>query len=123
MEIIITGLKTFGHHGVMPDEQEEGQQLLVDMVMDLGPDWRLGNDDIAETIDYAKVCEFVAKKVASTRFMLLESLADHIVEELVDRYPIKSVKVTISKPFVRMKNEVSSVGVSLERKPRGNILS
>lgn len=91
------------------------QTLLLDL--DLGTDIRPAaeSDDLAAAVDYAAVAQFVQTLAAEGECQLLETLAEHIADELRTRFDLPWVRLRLSKPGILPR--CRTVGVCIERGP------
>lgn len=114
--ILLEGMVFEGTHGVHEHEQRNPQPFEVDVELrlDLGPAGR--TDDLERTIDYSRVFTEVGELVATTRYALIEALAERIASELLARWPADEVVVRIRKPAVDLGGPFRSVGVELTRR-------
>lgn len=105
-----------GTHGVYPEEQAAPQafEVDVDLALNLQPAGLA--DDLAQTIDYGTVYDACRQIVESTRFNLVEALAEAIAHELLVNYPADEIVVRIRKPGVRLSGPFRSVGVEIRRR-------
>lgn len=117
--IILKGMTFFGRHGLLPREMEEGQPFVVDLTLrlDLAPAGQA--DDLGETVDYSLVLDVVREVVENRRFNLLEALAEAIAREMLQRFPVYSVRVRVKKPHAPLGGILEHVAVDIER-GRGN---
>ena len=101
--------------GVYSKERETLQPLVFDFDIELNADLTRSfkTDDIADTVDYAKVCRVVREYVQNTQFQLLESLAKHVCEQLLSQFPISKCAVKITKKPADLK-DVLGVAVEYE---------
>lgn len=113
--IEIRGLRVTGHHGVHEHEQREGQPFVVDVVLHADTQIAARTDDLDDTVDYSQLVTEVADIVRTTRFNLLEALAAHIADRLLQIPRVAAVLVRITKPEVRLPEEVDAVVVSVHR--------
>ena len=113
--IRIEGMVFEGTHGVHEHEQRHPQPFEVDieLVRDLGPAGR--TDDLARTIDYSAVFTDVGRIVATTRFRLIEALAERIATDLLETYDPDEVLVRICKPAVDLGGTFRAVGIEIVR--------
>lgn len=113
--IILQGIRFYGHHGVDPAEQKLGQRFQVDI--ELGLDLRPagGSDDLTATVNYAEVHRLVVEVGTKERFHLLEALAERIAQTILERFPVKEVKVRACKPSPPIHGELGFVGVEIVR--------
>ncbi len=116
VEIIIKGLEIYAHHGLLPQEREEGQVFFFDLDLTLSSCPACKSDDIEGTVDYAQVADCVEEVSAGRNYNLLERLASVVAETVLGRFPdIESVKVTVAKSKPPMAHPAGSVAVSAER--------
>ena len=114
--IILDSMLFSGTHGVYPEEQETPQPFEVDveLAMNLQPAGLA--DDLERTVDYSRVFETCRQIVESTRFNLVEALAEAIAHELLVGFPVDQVTVRIRKPNARMGGTLRAVGVEIRRR-------
>jgi dihydroneopterin aldolase len=89
------GLEVFGRHGVLPEEQREGQTFLFDVELEIDEP---AADRVEQTVDYRDVAAAVRRLSDATRFDLLEALAAAVADELVAAFPVASARVRARKP-------------------------
>ena len=113
--ILIEGIVVQGTHGVHPEEQVTPQpfEIDVELALDLQPAGL--TDDLERTIDYSKVFLTCREVVESTRFLLIEALAEAIAEALFAGYPADEVVVRIRKPAVDLGGPFRAVGIEIRR--------
>lgn len=92
----IKALKVNTKIGVYAWEQRINQQLLIDI--SIGADFSSCLEDLANTIDYAHLCERVSLYVSSKSFQLIETVANEVAELIQTEYKVTNVTVGISKP-------------------------
>jgi dihydroneopterin aldolase len=114
--ILLEGMVFQGTHGVHEHEQRHPQpfEIDVELHLDLQPAGR--TDDLERTIDYSRVFTQVGHIVASTRFALIEALAEAIAHELLAGHPAQQVVVRIRKPAVDLGGPFRAVGVEITRR-------
>ena len=105
MIVELHGIELHGHHGVLEQEQRDGQRLLYDVELEVGE--RGATDRIEDAVDYREVAATV-REVNDRRFHLLEALAATLADALVERFPVERVKVRVRKP------EVEPAGLALD---------
>lgn len=116
--IEVRGLEVFAHHGVYPHEREEGQRFRVDIELDVDTRIPAQSDNIDDAVDYGAVVREVADLVRSTRYHLLERLANRIVEHLLNIPRVAAASVRICKPDVELGEQVDEVAVTVRRARR-----
>jgi 7,8-dihydroneopterin aldolase/epimerase/oxygenase len=95
MILELEGLAIFGRHGVLEEERRDGQEFLYDIRLDVG---EAGvTDRIEDAVDYRRVADCVREVSDSRSFNLIEALATAVVDALVERFPVRSVRVQVTK--------------------------
>jgi FolB domain-containing protein len=100
--------------GVNPDERREKQDVVINLCLhaDLRKAGR--TDNFADTVDYKTVKQRVIKLVDSSKFFLVEALAEAIARICLEFPLVKQVDVRVEKPgalrFAR------TVGVEISRR-------
>lgn len=117
-KIIMNGMEFYGYHGVLPGEQEIGQRFLVDLELAAYLEHSGRLDDLAETIDYSELFGLVEKIVTEERFNLIEALAEHIAQAVLDRYSVEEVMVRVKKPHAPLGGIFNYVAVEIHRSPQ-----
>ena len=116
LRITIKGLKVFAHHGVLPQERRQGQLFLFDTGLTLKRSAAPGSDDLADTVDYAAVCDLVAGTATGQTFNLLERLAEVTAAAILEKFPqADRVKVRVSKPAPPIPHPVGEVAVMIKK--------
>jgi dihydroneopterin aldolase len=116
LRITIKGLEVFAHHGLLPGEKELGQRFLFDIGLSLKRSAAPETDDVADTVDYAAVCDCVAETAAAGSFNLLERLAAVVADEVLARFPaVDRVKVRVAKASPPLPHPVGQVAVMIKR--------
>jgi 7,8-dihydroneopterin aldolase/epimerase/oxygenase len=108
MRVELHGLEVFGHHGVLPEEQRDGQQFWFDVELEVGE--RGASDRIEDAVDYRLVADAV-REVSARRFDLLEALATATADALLERFGPDRVRVRVRKRPADMPVEYSAVTV------------
>ena len=117
--IVLEGMAFQGTHGVYPEEQERPQRFEVDVIMTRNLQPAGLSDDLADTIDYGRVFDACRQIVESTRFNLIEALAEAIAHEVLADFPADEVVVRVRKPEVQLGGEVGTVGIEISRRRAG----
>jgi dihydroneopterin aldolase len=111
--IELLGLELHGYHGVLDEERRAGQRFLFDVWLDVG---ELGlSDRIDEAVDYRAVAAAVREVSDARAYHLLEALAAAIADALVARFPVRSARVRVRKPDVRLDPPVEHAAVTVTR--------
>lgn len=95
--IAISQLELQARLGVTESERAQSQRITISLLLE--PDLAFAeiNDDIRNTLDYAKVCDRV-KMITDTRARnLIETLAEDITAELLRAFPLRSIEIELRK--------------------------
>jgi dihydroneopterin aldolase len=114
--IEIRGLRVAGICGVLPEEQERTQPLVVDLDLVCDLDEAGRTDDLATTVDYGAVIDRVHDLVARGRVALLERLASDIAEACLADERVDEVTVSVRKLRPPVPQLVDTTGVRLTRR-------
>lgn len=98
--------------GVHAHERVAPQVLRLDIEIELPGRAACRSDRLADTIDYAEVVEDIRHRLAGTRFLLLERLADDLGRFIVERFGARRASVQALKPGILP--GVGAVGVRIE---------
>ena len=115
--ICISGIRSFGHHGALPEETRLGQRFTVSV--DLEVDTRpaaAAADDLKLTVDYGKVIETVEAQLKGKPVYLIETLAQQIAARILGTFPmVKAVTVEVTKPFAPVAADFDAISVKIRR--------
>ncbi len=120
--IAVMGIRGFGYHGVLEHETRLGQEFTVDAVLDVDMEPAAAADDLTLTVDYGQVAEVVHGRIAGPAFLLVETLADRICDDLVALPGVHAVAVTIHKPHAPMPVPVGDVQVTRRRQAQARVV-
>ena len=95
MILELEGLSVFGRHGVLDEERRDGQEFLYDIALDVGDAG--ASDRIEDAVDYREVADCVRQISDGREFNLIEALAQAVADALVERFPVRSVRVRVTK--------------------------
>jgi dihydroneopterin aldolase len=96
--IAIRDIVAHGCHGVSPGERERTQPLHLDLVIDVDLSRPAATDELADTIDYARVHGEIVEIVERHSYALLERLAAVILDRLFADARIVRAELSIAKP-------------------------
>jgi dihydroneopterin aldolase len=113
--ITLTGITGYGHHGVFAAERELGQPFVVDLTCELDLARAGAEDDLDQTIDYARLARAVVADVEGDPLDLIEALADRIAQTCLGYEAVQRVEVTVHKPNAPLPVRVADVAVTLTR--------
>ncbi|MFI1767339.1 dihydroneopterin aldolase [Streptomyces sp. NPDC020800] len=113
--ILLTGLRTFGHHGVGEAERTTGQVFVVDAVLEVDTRPAALTDDVSETVDWHLLAQRIDKLVTGSSFRLVETLAASIADECLADALVAAVEVTVRKPHAPIPLAFDEVAVRIRR--------
>ncbi len=94
MIIELVGLQVFGRHGVDDDEREHGRTYLYDVALEVAEPIA---DRLEATVDYRAVAACVREVSDEEKYLLIETLAAAVADELATRFRAKRVQVRVRK--------------------------
>ena len=113
--VALTGLRVRGHHGVLAAERADGQDFVVDAVLELDLRPAGASDDLADTVDYGVLANRLAAVVAGEPVDLLETLATRLAEICLADGRVVTVEVTVHKPAAPIDLSFTDVSVTVIR--------
>jgi dihydroneopterin aldolase len=117
IELELHGLEVFGRHGALEHERNEGQDFLYDVLLEV-PEQAARSDRLEDAVDYRLVADVVREVSDSKAFTLLEALAEAVAEALLERFPVRRVRVRVRKRKLALRVEYSAATASLARDDR-----
>ncbi len=109
--VVLEGMRFHGYHGVFEEEARFGAPFVVDVELefDLPVD-----DDLAKTVDYARVYARVAALMTGERRRLIETLAHDAARVVLLGEPLlDAVTVRVHKPHAPLPGVVGDVFVEV----------
>lgn len=116
--IILSGMEFFGYHGALPAERELGQRFVIDVEIACDLEAAGRSDDLSKSVDYSEVFELVARIATGEPCRLIESVAERIAQEILQRFAVDEVLVRVKKPQAPLKGIFSWVAVEITRRRR-----
>lgn len=114
--IFIEKLTVFATIGVYDWEQQIKQKLVFNLEMAWDNQRAAAEDNVEHCLNYADVSQFILDYVSSKPFLLIETVAHQVAEQLQQRFSIPWLKLTLSKPHAVA--QAFSVGIIVERGQR-----
>jgi 7,8-dihydroneopterin aldolase/epimerase/oxygenase len=106
LRIELSGIELRGFHGLLDEEQRDGQRFRFDVVVDVPEP---AEDDIDAAVDYRDLVACVREISDGQRFQLLETLAATVADELRRRFPVERAEVRVAKPDLELEGGQASV--------------
>lgn len=95
--IELLGMHFKAYHGCLPEERTNGGDYVVDFRCSVNPENAIQTDDLADTIDYAKIYRIIADEMAIPS-NLLEHVAGRIRDAVEAAFPdLEEFEISISK--------------------------
>ncbi|WP_018352314.1 dihydroneopterin aldolase [Longispora albida] len=113
--ITLTGLRVRGYHGVYEFERRQGQDFVVDVVLELDLARAAASDDVADTVHYGELAAQLAAIVAGEPVNLIETLADRLASACLADTRVRACEVTVHKPQAPIEQEFADVSVTVRR--------
>jgi 7,8-dihydroneopterin aldolase/epimerase/oxygenase len=95
--IRLTQIRCYGFTGFLPEEQVLGQWFEVDLAMQVSVRSAGLSDRIEDTLDYRSVISRVQTLVQTSRFALVERLAEAIATSILEETQVQEVQVQLHK--------------------------
>ncbi|MGO3345713.1 MAG: dihydroneopterin aldolase [Marinomonas sp.] len=112
--VFIEGLSVKAVIGVYEWEKKIKQDLVFDLEMEHDNREPAKNDDLAKTLDYEAISNFIIAFCIERQFELIETLAEHLCDELITTFNIHALIMTLRKPGAV--KAAKSVGVKITRR-------
>lgn len=113
--ISLVGLRVFAYHGVLVEEQESGQEFLIDVTMRTNLAGAAGSDDLSDTLDYSAVAAAIHARVAGERWNLIERVAERVADLVLEDERVAGVAVRVHKPDAPIPVPFEDVVVEVRR--------
>jgi dihydroneopterin aldolase len=111
--VFIRSLRIPALVGVYDWEKAGPQTLELELEIGLKSGRSFVSDDLRDTIDYDELCKTITRDLAARRFQLLEALAEHVADRVVNDFGAQWVKLSVAKLAVVANTH--AVGVRIER--------
>lgn len=114
-KVCVQGLEVYGYHGFLPEERVLGQSLIVDL--EVGCDLRpVGESDaLGSGISYVELIAIAQEIVSTTKFQLLEAVAEAIAAKVLSLAAARNVHIRIEKPRPPIPNFKGTVSIAITR--------
>jgi dihydroneopterin aldolase len=115
-KIVLDGFRLPVSIGVLPRERLAPQTLILRIELYFSLECAGHSDDLADTVDYAALCERMKEVAASRHFNLLENFAETLSDMILAEFAVEEVCLLAEKPGALP--EIARVGVEIRRKSR-----
>ena len=112
-KIKLENLNFYGYHGVYNKEIKDGQEFILNL--DISYNYNDSSDSVSKTIDYIELYNLLKKIFNKTRYNLLETLGNEIINQVLDNYAsIYYIKVNIRKPSISIEQNNDFINIEIE---------
>ena len=112
--ILIEGLKVETVVGCFDWERQILQPLLLDLKIWVDLSAAVKSDLLADTLNYAEICEIASQTITQAKPELIEHAAGLVLIALFEQYQtIEKINITVRKPAIIP--AAQSVGIQIER--------
>lgn len=113
--IELTGLRVRGFHGVFEHERRDGQEFVVDAVLEMSTASAAESDELSDTVDYGGLAQRLAAVISGEPVNLLEKLVARLAEECLTDPRVAAATVTVHKPQAPIPLAFDDVAVTVRR--------
>ncbi|WP_026583023.1 dihydroneopterin aldolase [Bacillus sp. J33] len=115
-KIHVNHMEFYGYHGVFPEETRLGQRFAVDLTVETDLKKAGQTDNLEDSINYGELYTVCKEVVEGKPYKLLESVAEKLSEELLQRFPlISQLTIKVIKPDPPIPGHYRSVAVEITR--------
>ena len=114
-QLAVRGIAIHGHHGVFDFERRDGQEFVIDLVLDVDTRPAAVNDDLRQTVDYGTLVDEVTTAVSRDPVDLIETLAQRIADVCLVHQQVERVEVTVHKPHAPIQAPFQDVALTINR--------
>jgi 7,8-dihydroneopterin aldolase/epimerase/oxygenase len=111
----LTGLRAFGHHGVLDFERRDGQEFVIDVELGLDTGLAARTDHLSDTVDYGELAKRLHRAVESDPVDLIETLAARLVDVCLSYPQVAEAEVTVHKPDAPIEVTFDDVALTIQR--------
>lgn len=113
--IELRGLRARGFHGVFEHERRDGQDFVIDAVLEVDTRSSATTDDLAETVDYGRLATELHDATAGEPVALIETLAERLARICLSDPRVTAATVTVHKPQAPIAHTFGDVSVTIRR--------
>jgi len=113
--IRLGGMSFYGYHGVSAAEKETGRLFEVDCEIEIDLAQAGRSDMLVDTVDYSHVYEIIRETVEGKAFSLIEKLAEHLADILLEKFPVYRVTLKVRKMNPPIPGQIKFIEVEITR--------
>ena len=102
--------------GIYPEERRERQEVIINLVLEGDFSAACRSDAIADAVDYKAIKKKIIPLVESSRFNLVEALAERIAAVCLQDAQVLRATVTVDKPGALRFARSAAVEIARERR-------
>ena len=99
--------------GINPEERENRQDVLINIILYVDSRPAAQSDDISDSANYRIITKEIIKLVENSQFYLIEKMAAEIATICLNSHQVERVSVNVQKPTAL--RFAKSVGITIER--------
>lgn len=100
--------------GVWEHEKQAPQIIYFDIEAVVQAAHAAHSDLLESTVDYSAIYHYLQEYVPTTRYQLLETLAENLSQKLLEKFSLKWIRLSISKKPADLP-QLACAGVIIER--------
>lgn len=104
-KLFIHNLKVKALIGLLGWEKRRRQKLILNIEIFSDFSSAIKTDNINSTIDYSKVEKNILNFVKESHFNLIETFAAKLADLIIEKHPVKKVKIEVIKPSALIHGE------------------
>ena len=97
-KIFIEALEARCRIGIYDWERKILQKIRIDLEFPADIRKAARRDRIEDTLDYKSIGKYAAAFISQSEFFLIETLAEKLAQNLLKKFPLKTVTLRLSKP-------------------------
>jgi len=115
-KIYIKDLTLKAHHGVLPEEKENGQPFILDITITADLEKARKSDNLSDTVNYAEMIGTISAVFMSEKNDLIEHAAERVADAILKKYKmVESVTVFLKKPEAPINADFGYVAVEITK--------
>ena len=113
VKVELIGLEFFAYHGVYSQEQQKGNNFIVDLSVEGDFHRAVNHDDLEGTVNYEKLHAIITEEM-QIRSKLIEHVAGRIVDRIKKEHPeVKKIDLSVQKLNPPIKGKIKATKVSI----------
>lgn len=115
--IRLSNMTFYGFHGASSAERKTGRRFEVDAEIKTDVQQAAASDKLENAIDYTKVYSLVEEIILDNRFVLLETIAERLAQEILKSFSVQEVTIRVRKRIPPIPGNLDYIEVEINRKP------